>query len=145
MDLGGHVHPTFTRRCSWDIDADPVSFCNQGWGRGSVRAPGPRWVLRLQTLFGGSACCSPHIFTPDDDAPAAEWPDEWTKSVLLTTPKNEDLTECIRCRTVALITHASKRLIKTVTLLEENRPRGRPTIENGPTLTTSWTGVVAHS
>jgi len=44
-------------------DADPVILIGRG-GSGSVRAPGPRWGLRLQT-FRGSAC-SPHIFRPGD-------------------------------------------------------------------------------
>jgi len=40
-----------------------------------------------------------------------QWPSEWAKSVLVTIPKKEDLTDCANCRTVALILHLSKVLL----------------------------------
>ena len=63
MDWGGHAQPTFAR----GIDADQVRFLIGRYG--SVRAPGPRWGLHLQTHFRGSACCPPHIL--DQTTPLA--------------------------------------------------------------------------
>ena len=40
-----------------------------------------------------------------------EWPEKWTKSILVTIPKKGDLTDCANYRTIALITHLSKRLL----------------------------------
>ena len=43
-----------------------------------------------------------------------EWPSEWTKAVIVPTPKKGDLQQCTNYRTIALISHASKILLKII-------------------------------
>jgi len=43
-----------------------------------------------------------------------EWPEQWTKSILVTIPKKGDLTDCANYRTIALITHLSKILLLVI-------------------------------
>ena len=42
------------------------------------------------------------------------WPKDWTRSVFVTLPKKGDLQECSNYRTIALISHASKILLKII-------------------------------
>ncbi|GFR66241.1 endonuclease-reverse transcriptase [Elysia marginata] len=43
-----------------------------------------------------------------------QWPEEWRKSVFVTLPKKGDLQRCSNYRTIALISHASKILLKII-------------------------------
>ena len=43
-----------------------------------------------------------------------QWPEEWRKSVFVTIPKKGDLQQCCNYRTIALISHASKILLKII-------------------------------
>ena len=43
-----------------------------------------------------------------------EWPQEWTFSTLIPIPKKEDLKQCVNYRTIALVSHASKILLRTI-------------------------------
>ena len=40
-----------------------------------------------------------------------QWPEEWTRSILITIPKKGDRLECANYRTIALISHVSKILL----------------------------------
>ena len=42
------------------------------------------------------------------------WPKDWTRSVFVSIPKKWDTQECCNYRTVALISHASKILLKII-------------------------------
>ena len=42
------------------------------------------------------------------------WPDEWTESVFIPLPKKGDLLQCINYRTIALVSHASKILLRVI-------------------------------
>ncbi|GFR91849.1 retrovirus-related Pol polyprotein from type-2 retrotransposable element R2DM [Elysia marginata] len=50
----------------------------------------------------------------------AQWPEEWHKSVFVTLPKKGDLQQCSNYRTIALISHASKILLKIIMKRLEN-------------------------
>ena len=41
-----------------------------------------------------------------------QWPQEWKRSVFIPIPKKGDVKECSNYRTVALISHASKVMLK---------------------------------
>ena len=41
-----------------------------------------------------------------------QWPQDWKRSVFIPIPKKGDAKECSNCRTMALISHASKEMIK---------------------------------
>ena len=43
-----------------------------------------------------------------------KWPSEWTKAVFVPIPKKGDLPQCTNYRTIALISHASKILLKII-------------------------------
>ncbi|GFS04657.1 endonuclease-reverse transcriptase [Elysia marginata] len=49
-----------------------------------------------------------------------QWPEEWRKSVFVTLPKKGDLQQCPKYRTIALISHASKILLKIIMKRLEN-------------------------
>jgi len=42
------------------------------------------------------------------------WPDEWTQSVFIPLPKKGDLLQCNNYRTIALVSHASKILMRVI-------------------------------
>ena len=41
-----------------------------------------------------------------------QWPQDWKRSVFIPIPKNRNYKECLNYRTVALISHASKVILK---------------------------------
>jgi len=51
-------------------------------------------------------------------------PTEWTKSVIITTPKDGDLADCNNYRTISLLSHASKVLM--MVLLERLKAQMEP-------------------
>ena len=43
-----------------------------------------------------------------------EWPTPWTKSLLITLPKKGNLQLCQNCRTISLISHPGKVMLKII-------------------------------
>jgi hypothetical protein len=43
-----------------------------------------------------------------------EWPDDWADSIFITLPKKGDLKQCTNYRTIALVSHASKILLRII-------------------------------
>ena len=43
-----------------------------------------------------------------------EWPTLWTQSLVITFPKKEDLQQCQNYRTISLISHPSKVMLKII-------------------------------
>jgi len=43
-----------------------------------------------------------------------EWPDDWTFSTFIPLPKKGDLKQCENYRTIALVSHASKILLRII-------------------------------
>ena len=43
-----------------------------------------------------------------------QWPQDWKRSIFIPTPKNGNAKECSNYRTVALISHASKVMLKSL-------------------------------
>ena len=41
-----------------------------------------------------------------------QWPQDWKRSVFVPTPKKSNAKECSNCHTIALISHASKVMLK---------------------------------
>ena len=41
-----------------------------------------------------------------------QWPQDWKRSVFIPIPKKGDAKECSNCRTIALISHTSKVMLK---------------------------------
>jgi len=45
---------------------------------------------------------------------AGEWPEEWTFSTFIPLPKKGDLKQCANYRTIALVSYASKILLRII-------------------------------
>ena len=43
-----------------------------------------------------------------------EWPEEWTFSTFITVPKKGNLKQCANYRTIAVVSHASKILLRII-------------------------------
>ena len=43
-----------------------------------------------------------------------QWPQDWKRSVFMLIPKKGNAKECSNCRTIALISHASKVMLKVL-------------------------------
>jgi len=43
-----------------------------------------------------------------------EWPEEWTFSTFILLPKKGDLKHCANYRTIALVSHANKILLRII-------------------------------
>ena len=41
-----------------------------------------------------------------------QWPQDWKRSVFIPIPKKGNVKECLNCHTLALISHASKVMLK---------------------------------
>ena len=62
-----------------------------------------------------------------------QWPQDWKRSVFIPIPKKDNPKECSNYHTIALISHASKVMLKILQALEKsvcrsgsNRKRSRP-------------------
>ena len=44
----------------------------------------------------------------------SNWPEIWTKSIIITIPKKGNIQQCNNYRTISLINHASKLMVKIV-------------------------------
>ena len=63
---------------------------------------------------------------------AQQWPQDWKRSVFIPIPKKGNAKECSNYRTVALISHASKVMLKILqTRLQQYVNRGLPDIQAG--------------
>ena len=47
-----------------------------------------------------------------------QWPRGWKRSVFIPIPKKDNAKECSNCRTIALISHASKVMLKMLQILQ---------------------------
>ena len=75
-----------------------------------------------------------------------KWPNQWTESVLITIPKNANTGKCSEHRTINLISHASKVMLKIIQKIITSRieevlsesqagfSRGRTTVQQITTL-----------
>jgi len=50
----------------------------------------------------------------DSTGQNGEWPEEWTFSTFIPLPKKGDLKQCTNYRTIALLSHASKVLLRII-------------------------------
>ena len=61
-----------------------------------------------------------------------QWPQNWKRSVFIVIPKKDDVKECSKYRTVALISHASKVLLKILQArLQQNVNQELPDVQAG--------------
>ena len=61
-----------------------------------------------------------------------KWPDEWTKSIIITLPTKGGTRECKNNRTISLISHASKILLYVIAArLKNHLNRELPPIQAG--------------
>ena len=61
-----------------------------------------------------------------------QWPQDWKMSVFIPIPKKGNQKECSNCRTVALISHASKAMLKILQArLQQYMNRELPDVQAG--------------
>ena len=61
-----------------------------------------------------------------------QWPQDWKRSVFIPIPKKSNANECSNYRTIALISHASKVMLKILQArLQEYVNRGLPDVQAG--------------
>ena len=61
-----------------------------------------------------------------------QWPQDWKRSVFIPIPKKGGAKECSNCSTIALISHASKVMLKILQIrLQQNVNRELPDVEAG--------------
>ena len=59
-----------------------------------------------------------------------QWPQDWEKSVFIPIPKNGNAKECSNYHTIALISHASKIMLKTLQArLQQNMNHELPNVQ----------------
>ena len=86
-----------------------------------------KWVLGSITMnkaSGGDGIPVELFQMPNDDAvkvlhsicqqiwKTQQWPQDWKKSIFIPIPRKGNAQECSNCRTIALISHASKVMLK---------------------------------
>ena len=61
-----------------------------------------------------------------------QWPQDWKRSVFISVPKKVNAKECSNYRTIALISHASKVMLKTLQArLQQYMIRELPDVQAG--------------
>ena len=61
-----------------------------------------------------------------------QWPQDWKKSVFIPIPKKSNAKECLNHRTIALISHASKVMLKILQArLQQYVNRELPDVQDG--------------
>ena len=78
------------------------------------KSPGMDNIPAELLIYGGNTVvkvftriCN-HVFR------TGKWPDDWTTSVVIPLPKKGDLKKCQNYRTISLISHPSKVLLKVI-------------------------------
>ena len=61
-----------------------------------------------------------------------QWPQDWKRSAFIPTPKKENAKECSDCHTIAVISHASKVILKILQdRLQQHVNRELPDVQAG--------------
>jgi len=64
--------------------------------------------------YGGTAVIDMLTKVCNNIWQAGEWPTPWTPSLIITLPKKGNLQKCQNYRTISLISHASKVMLKVI-------------------------------
>ena len=80
----------------------------------SNKAPGSDKVPAELLRYGGETTLEAMHKICEGIWETGEWPDDWVNSVFIPIPKKGDLTKCGNYRTISLVSHASKVLLKVI-------------------------------
>lgn len=78
------------------------------------KAPGPDAVTAELLRFGGEMTLTRLHEICAEVWDTGDWPEEWTQSIFIPLPKKGDLLQCSNYRTIALVSHASKILLRVI-------------------------------
>ena len=78
------------------------------------KAPGPDGIAIELLKFGGDMSLSKLSEICSEVWESGVWPEEWTQSIFIPLHKKGDVLECNNYRTIALVSHASKILLKVI-------------------------------
>ena len=89
--------------------------CEVKWALGSITmikaSGGDRIPVELFQMLKDNAVKVLHSIR-QQSWKTQQWPQDWKRSVLITIPKKGNTKECSNYRTIALISHASKVMLK---------------------------------
>ena len=92
-----------------------VLECEVKWALGSITrnkaSEGDRVPVELFQILKGDAVKVLHSMCPQIWK-TQQWPQDWKRSVFIPVPKKGNAKECSNYRTIALISHASKEMLK---------------------------------
>ena len=89
--------------------------CEDKWALGSITmnqtSRGNGIPVELFQILKDDAMKVPHSICQQIWR-TQQWPQDWKRSVFITIPKKGNAKECSNCHTIALISHASKVMLK---------------------------------
>jgi len=89
--------------------------CEDKWALGSITmnqaSRGNGIPIELFQILKDDAVKVPHSICQQIWR-TQQWPQDWKRSVFITIPTNGNAKECSNCQTIALISHASKVMLK---------------------------------
>jgi len=77
-------------------------------------ASGPEGIAAELLRFGGEMTLNKLYEVYVEVWETGLWPDVWTQSVFIPLPKKGDPLQCCNYRTIALVSHASKILLRVI-------------------------------
>ena len=78
------------------------------------KAPGSDCMPIELLSFGGETALDMLHEICEEVWKSGAWPDDWTRSLFVPIPKKGDLLQCSNYRTIALVSHASKILLRVI-------------------------------
>ena len=81
---------------------------------GMRKSPGPDDIATELLRYGGDMTLNKLHEICTEVWDTGTWPEEWTQSVFIPIPKKGDLSQCTNYRTITLVSHASKILLRVI-------------------------------
>jgi len=105
--------------------------CKVKWALGSITSGGDGIPVELFQILKDDAVKVLHSICPQP-LKTQQWPQDWKRSVFIPIPKKGNAKECSNYHTVALISHASKVMLKILQArLSQHRNHEIPDVQAG--------------
>ena len=108
--------------------------CKVKWALGSItmnKASGGDGIpVELFQILKGDAVKMLHSMS-QQSWKTQQWPQDWKRSVLIPIPKKDNAKECSNYHTIALISHASKEMLKILQAIQQYVNHELPDVQAG--------------
>ena len=108
--------------------------CEVKWALGSItmnKASGGDGIpVELFQILKGDAVKMLHSMS-QQSWKTQQWPQDWKRSVLIPIPKKDNAKECSNYHTIALISHASKEMLKILQAIQQYVNHELPDVQAG--------------